>query len=91
MMLIERRMGTEEYSEANFAVLIDALRFPSGSLRLFAGILDFGLASHLRFAPVVSLRSALLSNLLLIVENSRFRRIECTSSSNAPLPPHLSF
>jgi hypothetical protein len=40
---------------------IDALRFPAGSLRLFAGILDFGLASYLRFNSVVSLCSALLS------------------------------
>jgi hypothetical protein len=63
-------MGTEECSESDSSVPIDALRFPSGSLWLFADTLGFCFASYLRFAPVVSLRSALLSNLLFIVEIS---------------------
>jgi hypothetical protein len=56
---------------------IDARRIPAGSLRLFAGMLDLGLASYLSFASVVSLRSALLSKIFKTV-------------SDEPYSPHAS-
>ncbi len=43
-------------------VPIDAPRFPSGCLWQFAGTLRICFASHLRFAPVASLRSTPLSD-----------------------------
>jgi len=45
-MTPSQRFCPKVLNQSHSSAPIDTLRFPLGSLRLFAGILDFGLASY---------------------------------------------
>ena len=66
MRFIDRRM--EKKNILNLILLSPLMGFASlrAACACLLAFLIFGLASYLRFAPVVSLRSALPSNLLIV-------------------------